>query len=139
MRFRQLGQDRILRFGKPPRNGGRQFQEPFAVARQAITGRNFLLLAGRKTSAVDFADLMTEQIDFLFARGFRGAEAGVFRAQRLEPAIRFGKFPQRLRVMSVAVEKRELPLRLEQRLMIVRSVQIDEFVAEALENPERGR
>ena len=59
-------------------------------------------------------------------------------AQRLQFAVRVRKFAQRLAGVRVAVEKRELPLQRQKRLVIVRPVQIDQFVAEFLENAQRG-
>ena len=77
---------------------------------------------------------MPKQIDFLFAGGFRGVERGVLRPQRLQLAVALLEFPQRLGRVREGVEQRELPVRRKERLMVVRSVQIDQLIAQIFQH-----
>ena len=82
---------------------------------------------------------MPQQVDFLFAGGFRGAQRRVFGPQRLQLPIALFEFPRGLLRVRKSIEQRELPVRRKERLMIVRSVQIDQLVAQILQHGERGR
>jgi len=59
--------------------------------------------------------------------------------QRLQLAIRLREIAQRVAGMRIAVEKRKLPLWRQERLVIVGPMEIDQFVAEFLENSQRRR
>ena len=82
---------------------------------------------------------MAQEFEFAVQRGLVGGEAGVFLAQAAQPAPDFlvllaGRFR-----VAEGVEQIELPLGAQERLVVVRAVQVDEQVAELLEHGERRR
>ena len=52
LRFRELSQNRIVRFGESLRDGARQFDQTFAVARSLITRGNLLFFRRFRFAAV---------------------------------------------------------------------------------------
>ncbi len=139
LRFRELVQDGVVDFGKLPRNRGCKLDQAPAVARPAIAVVNLFFLVRLEPGRADFLDLVAEQLHFLLAHRSGAAQGFFLRPERLPAAksILAGAL-QRLRV-GKAVEQGELAFRGEERLVIVRPMQIDQLVADRLEQGERGR
>ena len=108
MGFGQLRQNGIIGFGKAARDGPGQFDQTLAVGREFVARGNFFLFIRRQIGARDFTHLMPQQIDFLFARRFGGAERRVLSPQGLERAKSFPEFPQQFFGVGESVEQREL-------------------------------
>ena len=96
--------------------------------------------SGLQVGGLDFGDLMAQQFEFALQGGLVRGEAGVLLAQAASGDSRYGLvlLARTLRVAE-GVEQAELPFRAEQRLVIVRPVQIYEQVAELLEHGQRRR
>src|SRR2546430_8558615 len=82
---------------------------------------------------------MAEKIEFLLARGFRGIERGVLGGERLQLAKPFLIIGELLLRAGERIEKIELPVRRKQGLVIMRAMKIDQRVADAFQDRQRGR
>ena len=83
---------------------------------------------------------MTKKVEFLFTRGFRGVERGVFGKQRLQLTVMLPVFVELLLSARERIEQAQLCFGRKQRLVVVRPVKIDQFVAKILQDRQcRGR
>jgi hypothetical protein len=83
--------------------------------------------------------LVPKQIHLLFARGFRGVERGMFGEQCLQLPIMRSIFLELLFGARERIEQAQLRLRREQRLMIVRTMKIHEFIAKMFQHRQCRR
>ena len=74
LRFGELIEDRVVRLRKLPGNGSRQFDQSPAVAGQPITSMDLLFLVRLEFRRGDLLHLVPEQVELLFANGFRVAQ-----------------------------------------------------------------
>src|SRR5439155_23140635 len=77
LRLGQLGKDRVVSFGQALRNSGGEFYNTFAVAGELIASFDLLFFGCVQFCRGYFIYLVTEQIEFLFARGLGRVEGGV--------------------------------------------------------------
>ena len=83
LRLCELREDRFVRLGKFVRRGAGQFNQALAAAAQFVALLDFVFLVGDEVCRINFSDLMTKEIELLFARGFSRVERCVFGRQRL--------------------------------------------------------
>ena len=81
---------------------------------------------------------MPKQIELLFAGRFCRVERSVFSEQRLQLPVMLSIFHELLFCARERIEQAQLRLGREQRLVIVRAVKIDKFIAEIFQDRQRG-
>ena len=81
MCFGELRENAIVRLGKLIGGCTGELDQSFAVAGKFITRFNFVFFVRYEVRRLDFGDLMSKQIEFLFAGGLRCIERGVFGEQ----------------------------------------------------------
>ena len=115
-----------------------KLQQAAAVGGDLVAGEQLRFLARAQAGGLDFAHLVAQQIELALQRRLVGGEAGALLLERGEPAKELLVFLAQRLGAGKGIEQRELLLRGEERLVIVRAVEIDEVLAEALEHAERG-
>ena len=119
----------IVRFRKFIGDRARQFNQPFAVARELVAALDFLFFASVEIRRGNFVDLMSKQIEFLFACRFHSVERRVVGEQRLQLPVLLSVFAELLLGACEGIEQAQLLVGREQRLVIVRAMKIDQFIA----------
>ena len=139
-RVGEPAEDRRLAFGEFLGHAGGQFDQSPAVRGEGIAGLQRVLLVGAEFRRLDFRHLVAQQFEFALQRGLVGGEAGLVLAQAVEPPPDFLVVPPGGFGVAEGVEQVELPLGAQERLVVVRAVQVDQQVAELLEHRDgRGR
>src|SRR6202011_6126345 len=92
LRFGELREDRLVRFGEFVRGRAGQFDQPFAAAGKFVALLNLFFFAGDEIGRINLSDLMTKEVELLFARGFSGVERGVLGCERLQLSKMFSVF-----------------------------------------------
>ena len=139
LRFRKLRQNRVVRFGETPRHAAGQFDQAFAVARQFVARFDFLFFAGDQIRRGDLVDLMTRSRSSSCSRAVSAVfKRGVFRGQRLQLPVMLSIFLQLIVGARERIEQSQLFVGRKQRLVIVRPVKIDKFVAQVFQDRQGG-
>ena len=137
--FCKLRENGIICFREFVGDCAGQLDQPFAVTRQFVAFLNFFFFARNQVRRLDLGNLMTKQIELLSARCFRCVERGMFRQQRLQLLVMLSIFLELLFRARERIEQTQLRLGREQRLVIVRPVKIDQFIADILQDRQRRR
>src|SRR6185503_2749937 len=117
--------------------GARQFQQAGSVAGALVVRLDLRVLARLEAGIVDFADLKSQEVELLRIgfliddqRGLFGFKRGAASDQCAEALAQRLQAPER-------IENRQLPLRVQERLVLVRPVNVDEPFADARERLQR--
>ena len=119
--------------------GGGGFHQAAGVRGAAPAVFEFLLVLGFEVGGVDFLELIAEQFEFLFAGVFGVAEFFEFGGLGAPCAVVLAVGGMGGVGAGVGVEHGELALGGEQRLVVVRAMQVHQVFAEALEQGQRDR
>ena len=82
---------------------------------------------------------MAKQIELLFARRLRRVQRGMFCRQRLQLPVMFVILVELPACPRERIEQLQLLVSRQQRLMIVRPVKVDQFVAKIFQDRQGGR
>ena len=110
LRFAQLRQDRVVRFGKFRCHGGCNLNQSPAVTREPIARLNLRFFLGRQSSGGDLIYLMSQQIELLFTRGLGRIKGRVFRFERSQLLENFCKFLPRVACSGKSIKQIELSI-----------------------------
>ena len=137
--FAEPREQRVVGLAEPPEDLRGKLQQPAAVRRHAVAREQLVLLVGAELRGLDLVRLMAEQIDLALQGRLARRERGVLGGDGVQPGkVLLVFLPQRVG-SGEGVEQVELPGVGEQRLVVVRPVQVHEPVAEQLQHGERGR
>ena len=132
--FRKLRENGTVRLRKLVRDAGGQLNQPFTVAGQLVAPFDFFFFACNKVRGFDFRNLMTKKIELLLARRLSGVQRRLLGEQRLQLPVMLSIFAKLCFNARERIEQAQLCLGREQRLVIVRPVEIDKFVAEIFQD-----
>ncbi len=131
--------DGRLAFGEFLRDTRGEFDEPPAVRRQRVAGLEPGLLVGPQLGGLNLRNLVPQKLQFAVQRSLVGREVAMLQPQRPQPVPDFLVLQPRRLGPAESVEQIELPLGAQERLVVVRPMQIDQKVAQLLEHGERRR
>ena len=115
-----------------------EFDQSGGVAGQPVIPFEFRLLVRPQIGGGDFADLMAEQIELLRVGFFVHDQGSLFGFERPAAAGKGGKVLTQRIEAAEGIENGELPGGVQQRLMVVRAVNVHEPLAERAEHVQRG-
>lgn len=116
-----------------------QFQNALRVSGRLLLGADVLFLALHRGGVLDFPDAISQQVDLLRQVADIGCQLLLPGCQLLPFGERGGIGRQLAAGLGVRVEDVELAQRLEQGLVVVRSVQVDQQGAQPFQEGERDR
>ena len=134
----ETGEQGVVSLREALEDGGGELDEAAAVCCDGVPGEDGLLLAGLDAGGVDLIHLMTEEVDLALEGGLAGGELGMADQQGVERGVLRGVCGASGGGAGEVVEEVELPIVREERLVIVRAVEVDEEIAEGAEDGEGG-
>ncbi len=137
--LREPMQDGIVRFREPGECLVGKLEQPAPVRGRGIAREQFLLLAFLQLRRLDLADLMPQEIQLPFERGFVTCQRPMLGNKMAVPAKMLGASRALRLGAGIRIEERELLLARKQRLMIVRPMKIDERFAQFFQDGQRRR
>ena len=131
-------QERVVVFVELPQGGLAEFEKAGGVAGPVVIELKFFFFVRVEASGFDFADLMLEQFELSGVGGVIGDQGGFGGGEIPQAADGVGEgAPERFE-FAEGVKQRQLLGRMQQGLVVVRSMDIDQPVAERGEGIEGG-